>query len=510
MVLSIAKNKKRIGFDDKKYLKEQTRFILDRVKKLKGKLYLEFGGKIIYDYHASRVLPGFDPQAKVKLLQRLKNKADIVLCISAVDIERKKVRADFGLTYDAYTLRMINELKNWGLSVGGVVITRFKGQASAKLFKEKLERQKVKVYVHYFIKDYPHNINLIVSKNGFGTNDYIETKKTLVIVAGPGPGGGKLATCLSQLYHDHQKDIRSSYAKFETFPIWNLDLKHPVNIAYEAATADIGDFNQIDLFHKKAYKETAVNYNRDVEVFPILKKILKKITGRAVYQSPTDMGVNRAGFCITDNEVVKKAAKEEIIRRYFKYVCEYATGLANEKTVKRIKSILKDLNLRAEDRLVVKPAREAAKKVKKSKIVDGIYCGAALQLDGIGIVTGKTHPLMTASSSLILNAIKVLASIPDEIHLLSPEAIKSINRLKKNISPNKNSTLNLGETLIALSMSAAVNPKAKLAMSKLKKLNGCEMHLTHLVKPGDEEALRKLGIDFTSDPQFPTKGLFIT
>ena len=499
-----------VGFDSQKYLREQTKYILQRVKGVKGKLYLEFGGKILCDYHAARVLSGFDPNAKIKLLQKLKNRAALILCVSAMDIERRKTRADFGLTYDLYTLMMINELKNWGLDVVGVVITRFTNQPSALIFKDKLERQGIKVYLHQPIKDYPHNLNLIVSDLGYGLNDYLQTKKPLVIITGPGPGGGKLGTCLSQLYHDYKKGIKSGYAKFETFPIWNLPLNHPVNMAYEAATADLGDFNQVDPFHLKTYQEKTINYNRDVEAFPVVEKILKKITGKVVYQSPTEMGVNRAGFCITNDKVVKEAAQQEIIRRYFKYHCEYITGLTDRKTISRIESILKKLNLKPEDRPVVKPAREKATKAsKKRKNNHQIVAAATLELKEGLIVTGKSSSLMSAASSTILNAIKVLAKIPDRIHLLSPKSIKSINRLKKDYFYLKDNGLNLEETLIALSMSVDNNPSAKKALRKLKELNDSEMHLTHLPQIHDEAALRRLEINFTSDPKFPTKGLFV-
>jgi len=501
---------KKIGFDSQKYLREQTKYILQRVKGVKGKLYLEFGGKILCDYHAARVLSGFDPNAKIKLLQKLKNRAALILCVSAMDIERRKTRADFGLTYDLYTLMMINELKNWGLDVVGVVITRFTNQPSALIFKDKLERQGIKVYLHQPIKDYPHNLNLIVSDLGYGLNDYLQTKKPLVIITGPGPGGGKLGTCLSQLYHDYKKGIKSGYAKFETFPIWNLPLNHPVNMAYEAATADLGDFNQVDPFHLKTYQEKTINYNRDVEAFPVVEKILKKITGKVVYQSPTEMGVNRAGFCITNDKVVKEAAQQEIIRRYFKYHCEYITGLTDRKTISRIESILKKLNLKPEDRPVVKPAREKATKAsKKRKNNHQIVAAATLELKEGLIVTGKSSSLMSAASSTILNAIKVLAKIPDKIHLLSPQSIKSISQLKKDYFHLKDTSLNLEETLIALSMSATNSPAAKTALRKIKELRGSEMHLTHLPQIHDEAALRRLEINFTSDPKFPTKGLFV-
>jgi uncharacterized protein (UPF0371 family) len=502
----------RSSFDNKRYLSEQSKAILERVKQFNNKLYLEFGGKIIFDYHASRVLPGFDPNVKMRLLQKLKDKADIILCIYAGDIERRKVRADFGITYDVDTLKLIDDLKEWGIDVLAVVITRFENQPAAKIFKNKLERRGIKVYTHRFTKGYPTDIDLIVSDKGYGANNYIKTKNPLVIVTGPGPGSGKLATCLSQLYHDYKKGVKSGYAKFETFPIWNLPLKHPVNVAYESATADLRDFNLIDPFHLEAYNKTAINYNRDVEIFPVLKRILEKITGaESMYQSPTDMGVNRAGFGIVDDDTVQEAAKQEIIRRHFRYSCEYALGFVDKETVDRAELIMGELNLKPEDRKVVEPARKAAREAeKKGKGHEGIFCGAALELKDDSIITGKNSPLMHATSSLILNVIKTLADIPDKIHLLSPNIIESIGKLKKSISNTKTVSLDLEEALIALSISAATNPTSQLAMEKLKELQGCEVHLTHIPTPGDETGLRRLGVNLTSDPQFSTKNLFIT
>lgn len=501
----------KIGFDNEKYLKEQSHAILERVKKFNNKLYLEFGGKIIFDYHASRVLPGFDPNVKMRLLQKLKDKADIILCIYAGDIERRKVRADFGITYDADALKLIDDLKEWGLEISAVVITRFENQPAARIFKNKLERRDIKVYTHRYTKGYPTEIDLIVSDEGYGVNEYIKTKNPLVIVTGPGPGSGKLATCLSQLYHDHKKGIKSGYAKFETFPIWNLPLKHPVNAAYEAATADIKDFNLIDPFHLEAYNKTTVNYNRDVEIFPVLKKILEKIMGKeSIYKSPTDMGVNRAGFGIIDDKIVQETAKQEVIRRYFRYCCEFALGFVDKETVDRVAILMDGLNVKAEDRKVVAPARKAAKDAeKKKKPSDEIFCGAAIELKNGKIVTGKNSPLMHATSSLILNAIKKLSGIPDKIHLLSPNIIESIGKLKKSISNTKTISLDLEEALIALSISAATNPTSQMALDKLKELHGCEAHITHIPTPGDESGLRSLGVNLTSDPYFSTKSLFI-
>jgi len=501
---------KKTGFDNNKYLKEQTQAILERVGKFNNKLYLEFGGKIVFDYHASRVLPGFDPDVKMRLFQKLKDKADIILCIYAGDIERRKVRADFGITYDVDALKLIDDLRDWGIDILAVVITRFDNQPAAKIFKNKLERRSIKVYTHKFTKGYPTDVDQIVSDEGYGANEYIKTKNPLVIVTGPGPGSGKLATCLSQLYHDHKKGIQSGYAKFETFPIWSIPLKHPVNVAYEAATADIRDFNLVDPFHLKAYNKTAINYNRDVEVFPVIKRILEKIMGSEfVYQSPTDMGVNRAGFGIVDDEAVKEAARQEIIRRYFRYSCEYLIGFVDKETVQRVEAIMEDLKLKAEDRSVVAPARQAALEAPKSKKGnDGIFCGAAIELKDGSIIMGKNSPLMHAASSLVLNAIKKLADIPDKIHLLSPNVIETIGNLKKNILRAKTVSLDLEETLIALSISATTNPTAQEAMEKLKELEGCEVHMTHMPTPGDETGLRRLGVNLTSEPNFATKSLF--
>jgi len=503
---------KKVGFDNEKYLKEQTQAILERVEQSDNKLYLEFGGKIIFDMHASRVLPGFDPNVKMRLLQKLKDKADIILCIYAGDIERRKVRADFGITYDVDALKLIDDLREWEIEVTAVVITRYDKQPSAKIFKNKLERRHIKVYTHSFIKGYPTDVDLIVSEEGYGANAYIKTKNPLVIVTAPGPGSGKLSTCLSQLYHDYKNGIKSGYSKFETFPIWNLPLKHPVNVAYEAATADLRDFNLIDPFHLETYNKTAINYNRDVAIFPILKNILKKITqAESPYNSPTDMGVNRAGFGIIDDKTVREAAKQEVIRRFFRYSCEYMMGFVDKETAQRSELIMKELGVNEQDRRVVGPARKAAIDAqKKKKGHDGIFCGAALELKNGKIVTGKNSPLMHAASSLILNAIKELADIPDKIHLLSPNIIDSIGKLKTGISKSKTVSLDLDEALIALSISAATNPTSQLAMEKLKDLQGCEVHMTHIPLPGDEAGLRRLGVNLTSDPDFSSKSLFVS
>jgi len=502
---------KKLGFDNEKYLSEQTSAILERVKN-SNKLYLEFGGKILFDYHAARVLPGFNPNAKMQLLQQLKDKADVILCIYAGDIARKKVRADFGITYDSDALKTIDDLNEWEIRVLAVVITRYDNQPAAIAFKNKLERQNIKVYTHKFTKGYPTDMDMVVSENGYGANEYIETKNPIVIVTGPGPGSGKLATCLSQLYHDYKRGIKANYAKFETFPIWNLPLKHPVNVAYEAATADLKDVNLIDYFHLETYNKVAVNYNRDIEAFPLLKRIIEKITkAPSFYKSPTDMGVNRAGFGIVDDEVVREAAIQEVIRRRFRYACEYLMGFTDRDTVQRVELLIEDLNVKFEDRKVVIPARQAALNAqKKGKGNKGIFCGAAIELKDGTIITGENSLLMHASSSLILNATKHLAKIPKNIDLLPLNIIESLNNLKKDILKGKLASLDLGETLIALSISATVNPTAQIAVEKLKDLSGCEVHITHMPTPGDAAGLRKLGVNLTSDPDFSTNYLFVS
>ncbi len=501
----------RIGFDNERYIQEQMTEIVKRVQRFDNKLYLEFGGKLLFDYHASRVLPGYDPNVKMRLIRELKDKADILLCIYAGDIERKKIRADFGITYDADAMKLIDDLRGWGIDVCAVVITRFDQQPAATLFKNKLERRNIRVFTHRFTKGYPTDVESIVSDEGYGANDYVETNKPLVIVTGPGPGSGKLATCLSQLYHEHRRGVRAGYAKFETFPIWNIPLNHPVNIAYEAATADIRDFNLIDPFHMEAYGKAAVNYNRDVEVFPVVKRILGRITGHdSFYQSPTDMGVNRAGFAIVDDDATREASKQEVLRRCFRYRCEYAMGVTDKETVQRVELFLKDLGSKPEDRTVVGPSWEAARKAQElHKGNEGIFCGAALELRDGTIITGNNSPLMHAASSVVLHAIKHLAGIPDKINLL-PEAItNSVRNLKTDILNEKSVSFNLEETLIALSISAATNPAAQLAIERLTELRNCEIHMTHIPTPGDEAGLRKLGVNLTSEPHFSTKNLFM-
>lgn len=500
----------KICFDNEKYLKEQTKEILKRVKRFDNKLYLEFGGKICFDYHAARVLPGYDSNVKMRLLEKLKDYAEIVVSVYAKDIEQGRVRGDFGITYDLATLKLIDDLRDWGLDVAAVVITRFSNEPAALKFKRRLERLGIRVYKHYPIKGYPFDVEKIVSPRGYGKNDYIHTKKPIVIITAPGPGSGKLSVCLSQLYHDHKKGIKSGYAKFETFPIWNLPLNHPINVAYEAATVDLGDFNLVDPHHLEKYGKKTINYNRDVEAFPILKNIIHKITGldNSYYNSPTDMGVNMAGFGIIDDRVARIAAKQEIIRRFFRHNLEFAVGIGTKEEFERVKAIMKKVGVRPEDRAVVLPARAAAEECrKKGKGNKGYYCGAAIELNNGKIITGKNSPLMHAASSAIINAIKYLAGIRDKVHILKPEVMNDLSKLKKEILSMSSESLNLDEILVALSISAHTDKNAKRVISKLKILRGCELHSTHLPTPGDEAGLRKLGINFTTDA-IPSSRLF--
>ncbi|MFC2136807.1 DUF1846 domain-containing protein [Bacteroidota bacterium] len=500
-----------IGFDNEKYLYEQSAAILDRVNRFNDKLYLEFGGKILFDYHAARVLPGFDPNVKMRLLQMLKDKIDVILCIHAGDIERKKIRADFGIAYDVDALKNIDDFREWGIEITAVAITRYQNQPSAKAFKNKLEHSGVKVYTHYATKGYPTDVDLIVSDEGYGANEYIKTTKPIVIVTGPGPGSGKLGTCLCNLYHEYKHGVKAGYAKFETFPIWDLPIDHKVNVAYEAATVDLKDVVLIDEHHLKAYNIETVNYNRDIEAFPLLKRIIEKITGeKAMYQSPTDMGVNSASSGIVNDNIIQKASHQEIIRRYFRCAVEYVMGLVDKDTLKWAEMIMQKVGANVENRNTVIPARQAAKEAEnKGKGNEGIFCGAAIELINGKIITGKNSQLMHASSSLILNAAKHLAGLPDNIHLLPKNIIDSVAYLKKDILKGKMVSLDLEETLIALGISALSNPAAQMALENLKNLKNCEAHLTHIPTPGDEAGLRKLSINLTCDPEFSTKSLFI-
>ena len=496
----------KIGFDHKKYLEEQSKYILERVEKF-DKLYLEFGGKLMGDLHAKRILPGFDENAKIKVLQHIKDQVEVVICVYAGDIERNKVRGDFGITYDMEVLRLIDDLRGYNLDVNSVVITRFNDQPSTTVFINKLERRGIKVYKHRATKGYPTDVDTIVSEEGYGKNPYIETSKPIVVVTAPGPGSGKLATCLSQLYHENKRGNVAGYSKFETFPVWNVPLKHPLNIAYEAATVDLKDVNMIDYFHLDAYGETAVNYNRDLETFPVLKRIIEKITGKeSVYKSPTDMGVNRVGFGIVDDEVVKEASRQEIIRRYFKTGCEYKKGYVDKETFEHAKLIMEQVNLKPEDRKVVIPARERAAKLKEEN--NNICTAVAIELNDGSILTGKGSELLDASAAALLNSVKHLANIADDIHLISPVILEPILDLKSKTLSNQKVSLNCEEVLIALSISAATNPIAQVAMEKLAMLKNCQAHSTTILPTSDEQTLRKLGIDVTCDAEYASESLF--
>jgi uncharacterized protein (UPF0371 family) len=490
----------RVGFDNEKYLRLQSEKIRERIEHFGGKLYLEFGGKLFDDYHASRVLPGFKPDSKVRMLMKLKDQAEIVITINADDIEKNKRRGDLGITYDLDVLRLIDAFREIGLYVGSVVITHYRSQHTADSFQKRLMNLGMKVYRHYPIPDYPSNIPLIVSDEGFGRNDYVETSRSLVVVTAPGPGSGKMAVCLSQIYHEHTRGIQAGYAKFETFPIWNIPLKHPVNLAYEAATTDLNDVNMIDPFHLEAYGTTAVNYNRDIEIFPVLKAILEKIEGKSLYQSPTDMGVNMAGLCITDDDVVCRASEQEVIRRYFNTRCALRQGLADRAEVYRLELLMKQLGISQADRPVVDAANKRAEATGGPAV--------AIQLNDGRIVTGKTTPLLGASAALLLNALKELGGIHHDIHLISPIIIEPIQALKVNHMGNHNPRLHTDEILIALSICAATNPTAALAMEQLPKLRGCEAHSSVILSRVDENVFQKLGVNITCEPQYQTKKLY--
>ncbi|MDF2819925.1 MAG: hypothetical protein K0R15_366 [Clostridiales bacterium] len=491
-----------IGFDNNKYIKMQSKYILERIEKFNNKLYLEFGGKLFDDYHASRVLPGFAIDAKIRLLQELKDKTEIIICINAGDIEKNKIRADLGITYDQDVLRLIDNLRSMGLLVSGIVIAQYKEQPAATIYIKKLEMRGEKTYIHRPIAGYPLDIDHVVSENGYGQNDFVETTRPLVVVTAPGPGSGKMATCLSQLYHENKRGIKAGYSKFETFPIWNKPLKHPVNLAYEAATADLNDVNMIDPFHLEAYGITTINYNRDIEVFPVVKTILEKITGtECIYKSPTDMGVNMAGNAISDDEIVSLASKQEIVRRYYKTACDYKQGRVDIETVEKIEFVMKQANISLEDRAVVLPALEKAKLSETTAM--------SIQLPNGKIVTGKSSPLMSCAASVLLNAIKELAGLSDEILLISAVVLEPIKKMKAVFLGAKNPTLTAEEVLITLSISAATSPIAEIALKKLSMLKHCEAHCTCML-PVDEEAIyRKLGINYTSEPEYCSSGLYI-
>ena len=480
------------GFDNEKYLVMQSEHIRERIGKFGDKLYLEFGGKLFDDYHASRVLPGFVPDAKLQMLLQLKDQAEIVIVINAADIEKNKVRGDLGITYDVDVRRLMKEFSDRGLYVGSVVMTHYAGQTAADLFKKRLEKKGVKVYLHYMIDGYPNNIPLIVSDDGFGRNDYIETTRPLVVITAPGPGSGKMATCLSQLYHDNKRGVKAGYAKFETFPIWNIPLKHPINLAYEAATADLNDINMIDPFHLEAYGVTTVNYNRDIEIFPVLSAIFEKIYGECIYKSPTDMGVNMAGNCIIDDEACCEASKAEIIRRYYTTMNRVVNEEATENEAYKIELIMKQAKITTDDRPVTIAANERAAKL-------GVPT-AAIELSDHHIITSKTTDLLGASAALLLNALKYLGNVDHDTHLISPAAIEPIQELKVKYLGGKNPRLHTDEVLIALSLAALTDENAKAAMDQLPKLRGCQVHTSVMLSEVDIKTFKRLGVDLTCEP----------
>ncbi|HPD02895.1 MAG TPA: DUF1846 domain-containing protein [Eubacteriales bacterium] len=491
----------KIGFNSKLYMEKQSKSILERIEKFGGKLYLEFGGKLFDDLHAARVLPGFDANAKIKLLQKLKDTAELILCISAGDIARNKIRADYGITYGSEILRLIDNISALGILINSVVITQFEEQHAAITFKNKLEQLKVKVYIHRKTKGYPNDIDTIVSDEGYGQNPYIETTRPLVVVNAPGPGSGKLATCLSQIFHENKRGIRAGYAKFETFPIWNLPLKHPVNCAYEAATADIKDSNMIDHFHMQAYSRMTVNYNRDIEVFPVVRAIMERISGLTLeYKSPTDMGVNMAGYCITDDEACREAAKQEIIRRYYKSLCDVKTGVGSTETVGRLELIMSELGIRPQERRVIAPALQKEKDTGAPAV--------CIELPSGQLVTGRRNDILTAPASAVLNAVKLIAGIDDKIKLLSINILTPIMEYKTKALGERDFHLSLDEVLIALSVSAATDPLAKAAYDALPALKCGEAHSTCILSKSDEEILRKLNLNVTSEARYATSDLF--
>lgn len=493
---------RKTGFDNEKYLRMQSEKIKERIAAFGGKLYLEFGGKLFDDYHASRVLPGFKPDSKINMLAQLKDQAEIVIAINAADIEKNKVRSDLGITYDLDVLRLIDAFRGYGLYVGSVCLTRFAGQPSAVAYQKRLESLGMKVYRHYPIEGYPYNIPLIVSDEGYGRNEYIETSRSLVVITAPGPGSGKMATCLSQLYHEYKRGITAGYAKYETFPIWNIPLKHPVNLAYEAATADLNDVNMIDPFHLEAYNETTINYNRDVEVFPVLRTMFEKIMGECPYKSPTDMGVNMAGYGIVDDEAVRAAARQEIIRRYYDTLCQKRQGKADDEQLMKIELLMKQAAITTEERPVI-----SAAKIKAAATGEP---ATAIELPDGRLITGKTSELLGASSAMLLNALKTLANIDDDVQLISPTIIEPIQNLKVKHLRNKNPRLHTDELLIALSICAVTDEKAKRAMEQLQNLTGSEVHSSVILSQVDRKVLRKLGVNLTCEPEYQTQNLYHT
>ena len=497
------------GFSAEQYIEQQSKYILERIESGEGRLYLEFGGKLVGDKHAMRVLPGFDENAKIKLLQRMGDQAEIIICIYAGDIVKSKTRQDFGITYDLEVMRLIDEFRSYDLSVNSVVVTRYEDAPSVNQFMAKLERRGIRTYKHMFTKGYPTDVDTIVSEAGYGANPYIEVSKPLIVVTGPGGGSGKLATSLSQVYHEYKRGRKARYAKFETFPIWNLPLKHPVNIAYEAATADLKDFNMIDPFHLDAYGQTAVNYNRDVDAFPVLRRILHAITGSDEgYKSPTDMGVNRCGFAITDDEVCREAAKQEIVRRYLIAECSYRKGTIEKATLERCKLLMEEVGASRYDRPVVAAAEEYAdiKRAQNPQRYENVVV-SAMQLPDGTIVTGRSSRRMVATAAMVLNAIKKLAGIQDDMLIISPPIFESMSSTKAGILHDK-SSLNLEEVIMALTLTKLINPFAELALKEIPNLNGCIAHCTAILSDKDEQALRALGIDITSNPEFSNNNLY--
>lgn len=503
----------KAGFDANKYIEEQSKAILERINAgASERLYLEFGGKLVHDKHAKRVLPGFDENAKIKLLHKLKDQAEIIICVYSGDITTSKTRADFGITYDLEVLRLIDTFRNYDLEINSVVVTRYEDNSpSVDMFLNKLERRGIKTYKHRFTKGYPTDVDTIVSDEGYGANPYIEVTKPLVVVTGPGGGSGKLATCLSQMYHDYKQGTKVRYAKFETFPIWSIPLKHPVNIAYEAATADLKDVNMIDSFHLEAYGEQAVNYNRDLEVFPVVKRIIEKITGEeSEYKSPTDMGVNRAGFAIYDDEAVRDAACQEVIRRYLTALCDYKKGRIGDESVERCKLLMDELELKVEDRKVVQPARDYAEYKRNSSNRYENVVVMSIELPNGKIITGRSSRRMVACAAAILNAIKELSGIQDTIPLISPSIIENIQKVKTEILQHEKASLHCEEILSALTISSATNPTAEVALAKLRDLRGCQAHCTAILSDQDEQTIKSLGIDVSCDPEYLTNNLYFS
>ena len=489
------------GFDNDAYIRTQSQHIKERIAQFGGKLYLEFGGKLFDDFHASRVLPGFEPDSKIRMLTQMKDDAEVIIAINAADIEKNKVRGDLGITYDMDVLRLIDAFRGYGLYVSSVVLTRFTGQPNAITYQQKLESLGLKVYRHYPIDGYPHNISKIVSEDGYGKNEFVETARQLVVVTAPGPGSGKMATCLSQLYHENKRGVKAGYAKFETFPIWNIPLKHPVNLAYEAATADLNDMNMIDPFHLEAYGKTTINYNRDVEIFPVLNAMMEQILGKSPYKSPTDMGVNMAGNCIVDDLVTCQAGKDEIVRRYYKTLVEERKGNAGHEQVDKIEILMNQAGVTPADRAVVAAA------CKRSEETGGLPA-AAIQLADGHIVCGKTSDLLGPSSAMLLSALKHLAGIPDAVDLISPMVIEPVCELETKQLGHTNPRLHTEEVLVALSICALTDINARNAMEKLSELRGCEVHSTVILSPKDETIFRRLGVNLTCEPTYQTTKLY--